>query len=328
MRRVAQVVAFPFTVVAAFALVVLSAPLLLLTTIASAPADRSFRLPRALLFFDAYVGLDCIALVACGGIWMRRLIDRDAAAAVDRAYVVAATLLDRLYRLAGVLLDVRTALDGDADAVSVITGSARPVIVLSRHAGPGDSFLIAHSLLGMGRRLHVVLRAALRFEPVIGVLGTLLPLCFVRRGHGRSDATLQRITALAATLDDTSALLLFPEGGNVSDKRVRRGITALLRAGMRRKARQAARLRHLAAPFPGGTLAALRGAERADVTFLAHNGLSKVDAPWWRRIPLHATLHMHLFLVPCSDIPATTAARSQWLFDWWQRMDAWISAAA
>jgi len=328
MRRAAQVVAFPFTLLAGLVLALLAVPLMALSAVGSLVADRTFRVPRALLFFDAYVGFDCMAIGSCAVIWARRLRSRDTVAATNQAYAVMTRLLDRLYRAAEVLLDLHTAVDGDAAAVAEVTASARPVIVLSRHSGPGDSFLVAHRLLCMGRRLRIVLRAAMRFEPVIGLLATLLPLCFVRRGHSRSDATLERITALAAGMDSSAALLLFPEGGNVSEERMRRGITALLRAGMRRRARQAARLQHLAAPFPGGALAALHGAPHADVIFLAHSGLTPMDGVLWQRIPLHITLRMHLFLVAGDTIPESAGARSQWLFDWWQQLDAWIGAAA
>ena len=60
---------------------------------------------------------------------------------------------------------------------------ARPVIVLSRHAGPGDSFLLVHQLLSVyGRRPRVVMTATLQFDPSLDVMGNRLPNVFI---HGR-----------------------------------------------------------------------------------------------------------------------------------------------
>src|SRR4029450_6899592 len=46
-----------------------------------------------------------------------------------------------------------------------------PVIVLSRHAGPGDSFLLVHQLLSRYRRKpRIVMKAALQFDPGLDVV--------------------------------------------------------------------------------------------------------------------------------------------------------------
>src|SRR6185369_614065 len=56
----------------------------------------------------------------------------------------------------------------------------RPVIVLSRHAGPGDSFLLVHQLLSRyGRKPRIVMKAALQFDPSINVVINRLPHAFV-----------------------------------------------------------------------------------------------------------------------------------------------------
>jgi len=53
--------------------------------------------------------------------------------------------------------------------------------VLSRHAGPGDSFLLIHQLLSVyGRRPRVVMKAALQFDPSLDVLGNRLPNVFIQ----------------------------------------------------------------------------------------------------------------------------------------------------
>ena len=54
------------------------------------------------------------------------------------------------------------------------------MIVLARHAGPGDSFLLVHQLLSAYRRKpRIVMKAALQFDPSIDVVINRLPHAFV-----------------------------------------------------------------------------------------------------------------------------------------------------
>ena len=122
----------------------------------------------------------------------------------------------------------------------------RPVVVLSRHAGEGDSLLVLHALLcRYGRRPRVVLHEALRLDPLIDVLGHRLAYRFIDpRGGDIED----EIAAMASDLGDDGAVLIFPEGGNFSRRaararhraprasRPRRGGRAGARDGARRRA--------------------------------------------------------------------------------------------
>ena len=58
---------------------------------------------------------------------------------------------------------------------------AQPVIVLSRHAGPGDSLLLVHHLLTVyHRRPRVVMKAALQLDPGLDVVSNRVPNVFIR----------------------------------------------------------------------------------------------------------------------------------------------------
>ena len=200
-----------------------------------------------------------------------------------------------------------------------------PVIVLSRHAGPGDSFLLVQELLVRGRRPRIVLRAALQLDPGIDLLGNRLPFCFVSPTTGTTEATCARIAEIAATMDSRSALLLFPEGGNFTPQRRRNAIRHLLRTGNRRHARSAANMEHVVAPRPGGVLSALNAAPAADVVFVAHSGLAGMDARLWQRVPVERDLHVEMFVAPAATIPNDDTARIEWLFSWWKQLDNWIN---
>src|SRR5690606_22795993 len=138
----------------------------------------------------------------------------------------------------------------------------RPLIVLSRHAGPGDALILVHHLLtDHRRRPRVVMKAALQLDPCIDIVANRMPNAFVSPG-GRAAEDIGR---LAAGLGPRDALVLFPEGGNFTPERRRRAIRRLTRLRRAREAERAARMRNMMPPRPGGVLAALESAPTADV---------------------------------------------------------------
>src|SRR5258707_846922 len=105
---------------------------------------------------------------------------------------------------------------------------ARPVIVLSRHAGPGDSFLLVHHLLSVyGRRPRVVMKASLQLDPGVDVVANRLPNGFIQHARTGERLFVDQIERLARGLDAAGALVIFPEGGNWTPNRWERGILRL-----------------------------------------------------------------------------------------------------
>src|SRR5262249_58321702 len=90
--------------------------------------------------------------------------------------------LDNLYQRALRVFRLTVEVDEpEATGTELAARLTRPVIVLSRHAGPGDSFLLIHHLLSRyGRRPRIVMKAALQFDPSIDVVIIRLPHAFVR----------------------------------------------------------------------------------------------------------------------------------------------------
>ena len=78
--------------------------------------------------------------------------------------------------------------DGDPETVE------HPLLVLSRHAGPGDSFLLVHELLSWaGRRPRVVLKDTLQWDPMIDVLLNRLPMTFLDPGSDHQGGVVEAI---------------------------------------------------------------------------------------------------------------------------------------
>ena len=220
---------------------------------------------------------------------------------------------------------LRVDIDVEGPPPSAYAG--RPLVVLSRHAGPGDSFLLIHALVNWyGREPRIVLKDTLQWDPAIDVLLNRLPNRFIRPG---GDGVEAQISELSRDLDDDDAFVIFPEGGNVTELRRKRAIERLRRAGHIDEAEKAERLRHVMAPKPGGVLAALDAVSpRTDVVMVAHTGVEHMTSVLdiWRELPMDRTIAMRWWVVDGATIPAGRDERIDWLFGWWRRIDDWIEA--
>ncbi|MFJ2955402.1 1-acyl-sn-glycerol-3-phosphate acyltransferase [Streptomyces sp. NPDC087270] len=203
-----------------------------------------------------------------------------------------------------------------------------PLLVLVRHAGLGDSFLLLQILLTeAGLRPHTVLKGALRADPCLDVLLGRVPHCFVPPASGTA---VDGIADLAAGLRPGDALVLFPEGGNFTPRRHRRVIAMLRRRGLYRRAARASRLHYVLPPRDGGALAALAAAPTADVVFVTHAGLDVIDSvrTAWSVLPFTRGVRAHWWRIPAAAIPPGEEARSDWLLTQWERVDRWTAAHA
>jgi 1-acyl-sn-glycerol-3-phosphate acyltransferase len=201
-----------------------------------------------------------------------------------------------------------------------------PLIVASRHAGPGDSFTLIHALMHWYQREpRIVLKDTLRWDPCVDVLLARLPATFIGPRPGQDLEA--EIAELAHDLDENDAFVIFPEGGNFTPERRERAIARLRKLGFERMARRAERMTHVLAPKPGGLLAALQAAPAADVVLVAHTGLDHMLTvrDVWRELPMDKQIIMRWWSVPRAEIPSEEAAQIEWLFGWWERIDAWVA---
>jgi 1-acyl-sn-glycerol-3-phosphate acyltransferase len=238
-------------------------------------------------------------------------------------YDVVQFYLRVMFREARRVLNVRVEVDGPSPS----DYADRPLLVFCRHAGPGDSFLLIHALVNWyDREPRIVLKDTMQWDPAIDVLLGRLPNRFVRPAPGRSEALIQQIEQLATGMDGNDAFVIFPEGGNFTERRQARTIARLREQGLIDAAERAARLRHVLPPKPGGVAAALRAAPDADVVWVAHTGTDHLmsTADVWRGLPLDTTIRMRWWQVPASEIPSGDPERLAWLNGWWERIDTWI----
>ena len=296
-------------------LVLATSPLSLALAAIACALTRSSRPIRTVALVLAYAAIEL------------RLLCRIALADEHTWQTLERDVLTSAYRALRAILDVRVVLEDGSATAAELARSGRPLVVLARHCGPGDSLFIAWLLtVHYGLNLRIALKSALRLDPSVDLAGGHLPFCFVGAGGKRA---LRRIAALAGSMSAGDAFLLFPEGHNFSWPRWRHALDTLIRTGDDLAARILRTHTHTLPPRHGGTSAALTAARQADVLLLAHGGFTADgrDRPWWR-LPIHRTMVVRTTLVPASDVPRYPAGIGDWLDDTWLDVDEWVASRA
>ncbi|WP_239065979.1 1-acyl-sn-glycerol-3-phosphate acyltransferase [Microbacterium hibisci] len=354
-----RLVLAPLVIVAAATMLVLTPVWLIIALALTSLVPGRFRLPRVLWLVTVYLLWDAALVIAMFGLWIASgfgyALHRPAF--VTAHYRLGGWALRVLFWVFGGVLRLTISTTGrdDADDLVRLPRRARdrdagapgraefdalfapgtPLVVASRHGGPGDSFILIHTLLNqVARRPRIVLKYTLQWDPAIDLLLHRIPARFiVPSGFGRGRAgggarVEEALGDLAAGLGPDDAFVIFPEGGQVSPSRRRSRIQRLRAAGREAMADRAEALQHVMAPQPGGMHAALDAAPDADVVFIAHTGLDRLVTlrDVWRELPMDKGITMRAWRVPRADIPDGLDARAAWLFDWFARIDAWIEA--
>jgi 1-acyl-sn-glycerol-3-phosphate acyltransferase len=335
-RLLRRLILAPLLIVVAAGVLVLS-PLLALVTLAPGLASRShpgrLRSLRLLCFALVWLVAEAAALFMCLGLWVASGLGGRLRTEPyqDRHYAIMRWFLDLLYRAGTSAFQVRVEVDEPAlDAAERAARLSAPVIVLSRHAGPGDSFLLVRHLLSVYRRRpRVVMKAALQLDPGLDVVANRLPNVFISHGRTGDKVFVAQIERLAGGLDRLGALVLFPEGGNWTPGRWQRGVRRLEQLGRRDLAARARAMPNLLPPRTGGALTAIAACPEADVIFVAHAGLDALVSVGdiWRNLPMEAVIRARWWRVPAAEVPRELdhEGQLQWLYGWWERIDSWIS---
>ena len=279
---------------------------------------------RLLAIAVAYSARHAACLLACLGLWLASGFGtRSRSPRFQRAYYdLMRWFVGGVYRSIARWARVEIRLDGSEEALAALSRAGEPAIVLSRHAGEGDSLLVLHQLLCRhGRRPRLVLHEALRLDPLIDVLGHRLPNRFVDPRGGDTEVEIAEMTE---DVDEDGAVLIFPEGANLTPERRRRAIERLQEAGHEQQAAWAAEMRHVLPPRPGGTLASMQAAPHARVFVIGHVGTPVGFGEMWQRLPARQTIELRVWVA--EDAPDDHVERIDWLFGVWRALDDWVEA--
>ena len=323
-----------FTAPAVIALTILIGVTLPLWVVAAAALSPllpgHWRPLRLLWVLILYLVCESVLLVVLFGLWLASGFGRRIRTPYFEGihYDLVEGVLWIFFREARRVLNLRIDTEGPAPDAH----RGKPLLVCSRHAGPGDSFTLVYALMHWyGREPRVVLKDTLAWDPLIDVVLHRIPARFISPNPKQSDNAGERIeeqiAELARGLDANDAFVIFPEGGNFTPGRRERAIQRLDKLGMHRMARRAEAMTNVLAPRPGGFLAALAAAPDADVVMVAHTGMDHLltVGDVWRELPMDKLLVMQWWQVPRAEIPEGRDAQIDWLFGWWERIDAWVA---
>ena len=196
-----------------------------------APFGSRRRPLRVAAFAAAYCSMELVVLLIAGLLWIRRLGSLVIGSYSDTKWAdshqaLLANALGWVVSAGRRCLGFKVVVS-DASHDGALKGSD-PVLVLARHGGPGDSFVMVHLLLTRyHRRVRIVLKDVLQFDPVIDVLLNRLHCCFLPSPTGTGDDFITRLGEVARDIGPSEAILLFPEGANWTPIRRRKAIRHL-----------------------------------------------------------------------------------------------------
>ena len=247
---------------------------------------------------------------------------------VETHYRLLGLMLRIVVRSAEITFKLRVVEGGERASTSV-EGRTRSILVFSRHAGPGDSFLLMNGLVnGYRRDPRIVLKEFLQWDPAVDVILNRLPTAFVPAGRKGGDTLVSAIDDLARTMDRDDAFVIFPEGANYTEGRRARAIQKLHDIGRPDLAERAEKLKQTLPPRSLGVMTALAAAPvPSDVFFIGHAGLETfiTAADIWRAMPMDTEVEVRIWHYRAEDIPPPEA-QEDWLYDVWAEIDRWIGS--
>ncbi|MCP4085990.1 MAG: 1-acyl-sn-glycerol-3-phosphate acyltransferase [Actinomycetia bacterium] len=314
----------PLFVVGAVAALTFLPLWLLVAAFASRFLPGRWRPLRVAWFLFLYVALEAVLLIALFVLWIGSGFGWKLKSPRFQAihYTVAGWWLRRVMGSARRTFKLVIEPENTAEAAD----DDRPRLIFSRHAGPGDSFLLVDAVInGGGRRPRIILKDLLRLDPCVDVMLGRLPNRFIPSTGRAGTVVVDSIEELSTTMVGGDALVLFPEGGNFTPHRRQRAIEKLEEIGRPGLAAMARDMDHLLPPKPTGALTAIKAAPHADIVFVGHVGLEALSTTrdLWRGIPMDSHVISRVWVVSAEDVPAPDE-QEEWLYDQWGTIDDWI----
>ncbi len=283
----------------------------------------ALRLGSALTF---YLHCEAVGLVAAGALWLSRALPgthRDRY--VERNFRLQHWWGSLLYRA----LTRAFALEVEIEGLEATERT--PLFLFPRHASLADTLLpTALVSARSGTRLRFVLKRELLWDPCLDVVGHRVPVYFVDRFSGEGLREAQALADLAEDIGPGEGVVIFPEGTRFTEAKRARVLERLRESGDSDRLQRAERLQRVLPPRTGGPIALIERRPDVDVVFCAHRGFENAANPrdLWRGAFIGRRLRVRFWRVAAADIPDTREGRVAWLFEQWQRIDAWLEEAA
>lgn len=281
---------------------------------------RPSALLRTLLFLAWVLACEVGGLLVAGALWLARLVGRvDAQRWLAWNYALQHRWNAALFGGMRRLYRVRYEVEG---AELLERGG---YLLLSRH-GSGIDYALPIVLAGVPhrRRIRYVLKAAMRWDPCLDVVGGRIPNAFVQPGQRRREEQVRAAAALTEGLGVDDAINVYPEGARYSVRARERQLERLGASGDAVALARAQSLQRTLLPRSGAVVAILERAPQLDVVLLAHHGLERANGlgDLARGALLDARVCVRLWRIPAEVIARDDV--EAWLFEQWSRIDAWL----
>jgi 1-acyl-sn-glycerol-3-phosphate acyltransferase len=278
---------------------------------------------RSAIFVGVYLSCEILGMAATGVLWAWKGIFRvDAERWTDVHFRLEAWWGTTLFRWVVRIFGLRIETEGEADL------GRGPYLLLVRHASSADT-LLASALVSKpyGTRLRYVLKKELLWDPCLDIVGNRLPNVFVDRFSDDPVGEVRRVRELTRDLGSRDGILIYPEGTRFSLAKRVRVLDRFRQNGDAKMFEYASSLAFVLPPRPGGTLGLLEAAPEADIVVCAHTGFEGAAslARVWNGALVKQVIRVEFRRIPHDEIPNGRDARIAWLFEEWQRVDAWVA---
>jgi 1-acyl-sn-glycerol-3-phosphate acyltransferase len=282
---------------------------------------------RCGLYLTVYAWCEVVGLLACIAIWTgsRVGVGEDARARRARwSFALQRRWARALFASATRIFAFRVEVEGD-EALA-----RSPLLLFMRHASIADSLLPSVLVSDPhDTRLRYVMKRALLWDPCLDIIGHWLPNYFARRDSGDSEHEHRQVAALAEGLGAGEGVVIYPEGTRFTAAKRSRVLARLRSGGHAGLHARAERLRNVLPPRLGGPFALLDAASGVDVVFGAHAGFERAGSlrAIWQGSLVGAVIRARFWRVPAEEIPRSREDRIDWLYEHWQRIDAFVAEA-
>lgn len=324
-RWIRRLLVAPLVLALCLALIALAPFALLLAAVVDLFIPGNWRTVRMVTFGAFYLIMEVAGLVVLFLLWIRFGfgIQLDSERAKTAHFAFMKLWLGLMYMGVSTMFGLRIRIEERPKP------QPGPVLVFSRHAGPGNSLmLIGTMMIAYNRRPRTVMLAKLQWDPLFDTMGNRLPNRFIKHNKKDADRYVKAIGQLAEGLGAQDAFVLFPEGRDFTQRLRIRAIEYLREKGFDKHADRATQMLNVLPPRHRGPSAAIASAPEADVVFVAHSVLEEIGSfkELWRRIPLSDPIEGRYWRMPPSEVPDTEEDLIEWLYEWWERIDEWIDA--
>ena len=203
-----------------------------------------------------------------------------------------------------------------------------PLLIAAQHSSFFDA-LIPTVLLGKGGGNVVprhVLKNDLLLSPSLDLYGNRLPNVFVTRGAKNSGLEVSGVHSVTTNLG-SDGCIIFPEGTFHTPEKFERAIKKI-KAVDPSRAQRVNHLKHLLPIKPGGVLAMVSAAPKADLVLIGHHGFKPFGSfkEIMLNIPFKEPIEIYVKRIPPPTFPKEASTCLKFLDNEWLTIDNWLQS--